>query len=221
MPLTQMGKGLHSTFLFHIVPLCYNRPMILIAGLGNPDGQYENTRHNTGRLILQWIAKKEKFSEWKEDGKLKAFVSSGKIEKQKLQFILPNNFMNNSGQSIAPLIKSKKDLAQFVVIYDDLDIPIGKMKISFNRSSGGHNGVESIIKNVKSQEFVRIRVGISPHTPSVKIKKPSGEKAVMDFLLKDFKDAEIAELKKLSKKITLALETFAESGKDKMMSVYN
>ncbi len=195
--------------------------MITIVGLGNPGAEYKNNRHNAGRMILEWIAKKNVFSDWKEEGKIKALVSAGKIEKEKMQFVLPNNFMNNSGKSVAPLIKSKKDLSTLVVVYDDLDIPIGSVKISFNRSSGGHNGLESIIRAVKSQEFVRIRVGISPHTPGGKTKKPSGEKAVLAFLLKDFKDTEIADLKKLSKKITLALETFSESGKDKMMSLYN
>ena len=107
------------------------------------------------------------------------------------------------------------------MIYDDLDLPIGRMKISFNRSSGGHNGLDSIIKCVKSQEFLRIRIGISPETPGGKLKKPSGEKAVLDFLLKDFKESEIAELKKVAKKVGESLECFATEGKDKMMSVYN
>ena len=102
-----------------------------------------------------------------------------------------------------------------------MDLPIGKMKISFNRSSGGHNGVESIIKNLKTEGFLRIRIGISPHTPTGKLKKPSGEKAVLDFLLKDFKDPEIAELKKLSKKIKEAIDVFISDGKEKMMSLYN
>ena len=83
------------------------------------------------------------------------------------------------------------------------------------------NGVESLIKQLKTQEFLRIRVGISPHTPGWKLKKPSGEKAVLDFLLKDFKDAEITELKKVSKKIKESLDMFMSDGKDKMMSLYN
>lgn len=176
------------------------------------------------------ISKKNDFSEWKENPKIKALVADGKINKPartsqkggaKMQFVLPNNFMNNSGKSVGPLIKSKKDLAQLVVVYDDLDLPIGRMKISFNRSSGGHNGLESIIRAVKSTEFVRIRIGISPHTPSGKTKKPLGEKAVIDFILKKFKDTDMVELKKIAKKITEALECFASDGKDRMMSEYN
>lgn len=195
--------------------------MKYIFGLGNPGDEYAETRHNTGRIILELLAKKHGFSEWKEDMKLKALVSKGDIDGEKFHFIAPNNFMNNSGSSAKPLVATKKDLDKVVVMYDDLDLPIGRIKLSFNRSSGGHNGLGSIIKSVKSEEFLRIRVGISPHTPGGKIKKPTGEKAVMDFLLKDFKEKEIAELKKISKKIGEALVSFSADGKDKTMSIFN
>ncbi len=195
--------------------------MFIIVGLGNPGEEYINTRHNTGRIILQKIAKDHGFSDWKEEGKIKALKLEGKIGKNKAQFILPNNFMNNSGKSVGPLIKSKKDLNSLVVIYDDLDLPVGKIKISFNKSSGGHRGLESIIKNVKSQEFTRIRVGISPVTPSGKLKKPIGEKAVEKHILGAFKDSELAVLKKLSKKIGEAIEMIMTESREKAMSVYN
>ena len=195
--------------------------MINVIGLGNPGEEYENNRHNAGRIILQMLASRHDFSDWRDDKKTKALYSAGKIGAKKFQFVLPNNFMNNSGGSVKPLVPAKKDLVNLVVIYDDLDLPMGRIKISFDRSSGGHNGLESIIKSVKSREFVRVRVGVSPHTPGGKLKKPSGEKAVLEFLLKDFKEAEIAELKKLAKKIGEALECYATDGKDKMMSLFN
>ncbi len=199
----------------------YNHPMITVVGLGNPGEEYAVTRHNAGRIILQTLAKKNDFSDWRDDKKTKALFSAGKLGSKKMQFVLPDNFMNNSGGSVKPLVKAKKDLENLVVIYDDLDLPIGRMKISFDRGDGGHNGLASIIKAVKSREFVRIRIGISPETPGGKMKKPSGEKAVLDFLLKNFKEAELAELKKLSKKAGEALECFAADGKEKMMSIYN
>ncbi len=195
--------------------------MLIVVGLGNPGEEYKNTRHNTGRIILEMLSKKFDFSDWKEDQKLKAIVSKGSIDEEKMIFVLPNNFMNNSGKSIAPLITSKKDLTKLVVVYDDMDLPIGRIKISFDRSSGGHNGLGSIIKAVKSQEFVRIRVGISPESASGKTKKPTGEEAVLKFLLKNFKDAELAELKKISKKISEALVCIASESKEKAMSLYN
>lgn len=175
--------------------------MKLVVGLGNPGVEYEKSRHNVGRILVNLIEEK--------------------IDGVRIKFITPDTFMNNSGKAVAPLIKSKKDLKDLVVIYDDVDLPFGKIKISFNRSSGGHNGLESIIKKIKSREFVRIRVGISPATPSGKIRKPKGEKAILKFLLGDFKKSELDTLKKLSKKIAEAVEMIFTESKEKAMSLYN
>jgi PTH1 family peptidyl-tRNA hydrolase len=200
--------------------LCYNKKM-LIVGLGNPGEEYEKTRHNAGRIILEHIAKANDFTDWKNDMKTKSLRAKGEIEKEKFDFMLPETFMNNSGNAVVPLIDNVKKLKNLVVIYDDLDIPVGSIKISFNRSSGGHNGLASIIKKVKSQEFVRIRIGVSPHTPTGKLKKPKGEEAVLKFLLGAFKEDELKELKKISKKISEILVCISSEGKDKAMSIYN
>lgn len=194
---------------------------MLIVGLGNPGTEYEKTRHNAGRIILEYIAKANDFSEWKNDMKTKSLRAKGEIQKEKFDFMLPETFMNNSGNSVAYIIDGPKKLKNLVVIYDDLDIPVGSLKISFNRSSGGHNGVQSVIKKVKSQEFVRIRIGVSPHTPTGKIKKPSGEQAVLKFLLGAFKEDELKELKKMSKKVAEILAMISSDGHQKAMSLYN
>lgn len=194
---------------------------MLIVGLGNPGKEYEKTRHNTGRIILEYIAKMQDFSEWKNDMKTKSLRAKGEIEKEKLDFMLPETFMNNSGNAVAQVIDAPKKLKNLVVIYDDLDIPVGNLKISFNRSSGGHNGVQSIIKKIKSEEFVRIRVGVSPHTPTGKIKKPKGEDAVLKFLLGSFKEDELKEIKKVSKKVSEILTMISSEGHSKAMSMYN
>lgn len=195
--------------------------MMLIVGLGNPGKEYEKTRHNAGRIILEYIAKANDFGDWKNDMKTKSLRAKGEIDGEKFDFMLPETFMNNSGNAVTPVIDDKKKLKNLAVIYDDLDIPVGSLKISFNRSSGGHNGLESVIKRVKSKEFVRIRIGVSPHTPSGKLKKPSGEAAVLKFLLGAFKEDEIKTLKKQSKLVTEILTTLADGGKDKAMSLYN
>jgi len=175
--------------------------MKLVVGLGNPGKEYENTRHNAGRIIVGMI--------------------ENKLNDNKIKFFTPDNFMNNSGKAVVFFIKNKKDLKDLIVIYDDIDLPIGRMKISFNRSSGGHNGLGSIIKALKSEEFLRIRIGISPETPSGKIRKPKGEKAVLNFLLGEFKKNELDELKKLSKKVAEVVEIIFSEGKEKAMSLYN
>jgi len=204
--------------------------MHIIVGLGNPGEEYENTRHNVGRILLDgfWNAHKE-FDDWKEDGKKKAIISEGKIgpksgagaKKNKVMLVEPNNFMNNSGKSLTTLVKSKKDASRTVVIYDDLDLPFGSFKISFNRGSGGHKGVESVTKNIKTKEFVRIRVGVSPTTPTGKLKKPKGDKKVLDFIMKSFTPNEMKVLKKVGKSIAEALEVIIKDGHQKAMNQFN
>ena len=185
--------------------LCYDRDMKILVGLGNPGKEYENTRHNTGRIMAGIVEKK----------------LGEKTGENRIKFLIPDTFMNNSGKALTPFIKTKKDLKDLVVIYDDIDLPLGKMKISFNRSAGGHKGLGSVIKSLKSQEFLRIRIGIAPATPTGKIRKPKGEKAVLGFLLSQFKKSELETIKKLSKKVTEVVEIIFSDGKDKAMSLYN
>ena len=194
--------------------------MKLIVGLGNPGAEYENTRHNTGFLMLDFILGKK--IDWKQSSGTKALFYKDSIAGKPVEFLKPLTFMNNSGNAVLCAKDYRKtSLKDIVVIYDDIDLPIGKMKISFEKSSGGHNGLESIIKKLKSKEFVRIRIGTSPATPSGKIRKPKGEKDVLKFLLGEYKKSELETLKKLSKKVTEALETIFTEGKDKAMSLYN
>ena len=195
--------------------------MIYIVGLGNPGEEYENTRHNTGALSVESFAKKNKLATFENNKKLKAFVTEGKIGKQKIELLLPQGFMNKSGLSIKPLITSKKKAENLVVIYDDLDMPLGKIKISFGRGSGGHKGIESIVRSIKTKDCIRIRVGIAPATPSGKIKKIKTEQKVIDFILGDFKKKETEILKKVFKKVNEALEVIIKEGRSNAMNEFN
>ncbi|MEQ1499997.1 MAG: aminoacyl-tRNA hydrolase [Parcubacteria group bacterium] len=192
----------------------------IFVGLGNPGAEYEGTRHNTGRILVEMFGKSLD-AEWKDDKKLNAKVSKIKVGKTPVTLVLPETFMNNSGKSVKPLITSIKGAEKLLVIYDDLDLPFGTNKISFNKSSGGHKGLESIIKSIKTEKFARVRVGISPTTPSGKIKKPKGEEAVTKIIMGKFKEDEMKELKKLSKKVNEALETFVSEGLEKAMTGFN
>lgn len=195
--------------------------MKYVVALGNPGEEYKNTRHNVGRIVLEVFVKKNDFSDWISDKKLKALSSQGKIGKEKVYLIEPETFMNKSGISLQSIIASKKKAESLIVIHDDLDLPIGKFKISFNKSSGGHRGVESIIKVIKTESFTRIRIGISPVTASGKLKKPKGEKDVGDFILGEFSKNEMEILKKLSKKVAAALEMILMEGREKAMGEFN
>ncbi|MSR87557.1 MAG: peptidyl-tRNA hydrolase [Candidatus Zambryskibacteria bacterium] len=173
--------------------------MYIVVGLGNPSSQYSHTRHNTGRMAANLI-------EEKIDG-VKVFT--------------PDTFMNKTGPAVAKVVKSKKAAEKLIVIYDDLDLPLGLMKISYNRSSGGHRGVESIIKALKTEAFIRIRIGISPVTPSGKLKKPKGEKDVEKHILSDFKKPETEILKKVFRSVVTAVETIKDSGLAPAMTEFN
>ena len=195
--------------------------MIYAVGLGNKGDEYEGTRHNAGRSLLIALAKKNKFTDWKYDKVLDALKAKGEMDGESFTFILPETYMNNSGRSVKALKLSNKQLEKCVIVYDDLDMPIGKIKLSFNRSSGGHNGVKSIINHVKTESFPRLRIGVSPHTPGGKIKKPSGEKDVLAFLMKKFTPKEEEELKKVAKKVSESLVLIAERGYSIAMNEIN
>lgn len=191
--------------------------MYFIVGLGNPGEKYKNSRHNTGRIILELYGKNLKLSSFEFDKKTNSLISE---IKKKAVLILPETFMNNSGTAVKKIITSKTKAKNLVVIHDDLDLPLGRFKISFNRSSAGHKGIESIIKNIKTNEFTRVRVGVSLKTPKGKIKKPETKKTV-DFIISDFKKDELSELKKLSKKIFEALELIIQGELNKAMNSFN
>lgn len=173
---------------------------MIIFGLGNPGKEYEGTRHNAGKeaaLIIKDLG-----------------IKSVKV-------VESEEFMNNSGRAISKFVKTKKDAEKLIVIYDDLDLGLGTIKISFNKGSGGHRGLESVIKAVKTREFTRIRIGVSPTTASGKVKKPEGEQKVLDFILAKFKPAEQETIKKVYKKVAQIVETIATEGRERAMNEFN
>jgi PTH1 family peptidyl-tRNA hydrolase len=192
----------------------------IIAGLGNPGGEYENTRHNTGRIVLNAV--REEFDgEFEPDKKLNAQVAEVKIGKEKVTLIAPDTFMNKSGKAIGPLVKNPKAAEKLVVIYDDFQLPLGRMKISFNKSSGGHNGLESVIKAVKTEAFPRIRIGTAAANAKGDAKIPHGDEKIEKFILGDFKPDEMKVLKKVAKRAAEAVEMIVKEGREKAMNVFN
>jgi len=193
----------------------------VIVGLGNPGEEYTQTRHNTGRMALEFFAKQCGVSAWKEDKKSNSLTTGASVGKNMLALVLPNTFMNKSGAALIKFVKSVKAAERFVVVYDDLDLPLGTMKLSFDRGSGGHKGIESIARTLKTKRFVRIRIGVSPATATGKLKKPVGEKEVVDFILTRCKAHELDELKKVFKKASLAIETIVSEGREIAMNRFN
>lgn len=194
----------------------------LIVGLGNPSEEYANTRHNVGREVVEAFRAVNKFPKWEFSKNAKALYSKGKIGKHAVELILPETFMNKSGKAVA-YAKNKHKIKpeNIIIVHDDIDLPLGSTKILFARGSGGHKGVESVVRGVGTKKFTRLRFGIVPTLASGKLKKPRGEQAVVDFVLKKFskKEAEIA--KKQVKHAALALGVLISEGRERAMNDFN
>lgn len=165
--------------------------MKLIVGLGNPGKKYENTRHNVGFLGLDRIVEKLRNSEiekldieFKIEKKFDAEIAKFKIGSQEIVLVKPQTFMNESGKAVKKVVdfykaNPEKDL---IVVYDDIDIPLGKVKMRTEGSSAGHRGLQSIIDHLGSERFMRVRIGIGrPENELVKIE---------DWVLQAFKSEE-------------------------------
>ncbi len=206
----------------------------IIAGLGNPGAEYENTRHNTGRIILEMIRAEYSKEPFSFNKKINALTAEAKIGNEKVLLVAPETFMNLSGKSVAPIVKTKSAKIQvgekkisikaaddFLVIYDDFQLPIGRMKISYNKSSGGHNGLESVIKSIKTEAFPRLRIGTAAAKKSGEAKIPRGDDVIEKFILGKFKDEEMKELKKVAKKAIEVVALWVKEGRDRATNLAN
>jgi peptidyl-tRNA hydrolase, PTH1 family len=194
----------------------------LFIGLGNPGEEYERTRHNIGRMALQSFAESHDADVWETEKGAKSLLSRTKVGKHDVWMALPDTFMNKSGLAAAYLASKKKVKSEnVIVLQDDMDLPIGTTKMSFARGSGGHRGVESIIKHLKTRDIVRVRIGVAPTTPTGKLKKPRGEDKVITFILGKIKDDDLKAYKKAFKRVNDALMTLLEKDRGEAMKVCN
>ena len=184
--------------------------MLLFVGLGNPNPNSENNRHNVGFKIIDAINQKFKLS--KQKPKFKGLLTTGNINSKKIYAIKPLTFMNNSGICIRELIEYFKiDASDVIVFHDDLDIDFGKIKAKFGGSSAGHNGITSIDKFI-GKEYSRIRLGIG---------KPTTKSEIVDHVLNDFYEAEIKQLEKIMNSITTSLPILLDKKLDLFSSTVN
>mgnify|MGYP000884260461 CR=1 FL=1 len=184
----------------------------VIIGLGNPGREYDKTRHNAGRAVVELLAKKEGFPEFTLKKTADALVSEGSIDGEKVILVLPETFMNKSGKSAMAFVKSVKAAKNLLVIHDELDLPLGTLKMVFGRNSGGHKGVESVMRSIKTKDFARLRVGVSGEGKRHQAKKPSGEEKVIKHVLGKWKPSEDALVKKMLKKSAEAATLFVAEG---------
>lgn len=194
----------------------------VIIGLGNPGGEYAKTRHNAGRMAVERIAKEEGFPEFTLKKLAKALVSEGTISGEKVTLVLPDVSMNLSGKVAPSFIKSKPAAKKLLVIRDELDLPLGVIKMTVpGRGSGGHKGIESIMRALKTKDFVQMKIGISAETAKGKLKKPAAGEKVIKHVIGKFKPAEEAELKAVLGRASEATKLFITAGLEPAMMKAN
>jgi PTH1 family peptidyl-tRNA hydrolase len=158
--------------------------MKLLIGLGNPGREYAQTRHNVGFIAIDELAHRHQITLDKE--KFKGIFGTGTINGEKVVLLKPLTYMNLSGESVRPIMDYYNiDIEEIVVIYDDLDLPVGKIRLRTKGSAGGHNGMKSIIQHLGTQEFKRVRIGID---------RPKNGMKVPDYVLGRFSTDEVASV---------------------------
>lgn len=186
--------------------------MLLVIGLGNPDKKYAGTRHNVGREIVAAFGKRESFPGFRIEKKWSALASEGKIGTVRTALLLPETMMNNSAKSVLPAAQFFKVKPKNIfVVHDDADISIGSAKLSFDKHSAGHKGVESLIRGLHTRRFWRLRIGIAGR------RNIPAEKLV----LKKFTPEEMRTMKKITKRTLDALAAIAAEGPERAMNEYN
>ena len=194
-----------------------SKSMKLIVGLGNPGKTYARNRHNVGFQCLSYFARLHSIAFDRRQCQARAGI--GRASGEKLLLAKPGTFVNLSGKSVACLVhKHNISLSDLLVIYDDLDLPLGKIRLRQSGSSGGHKGMSSIISALGSDDFPRIRVGIG--RPQVE-GRPLSEDAIVSYVLSDFSPEEEAIIKPVVARVSEAIDCFLTQGITAAMNKFN
>ncbi|GED33462.1 aminoacyl-tRNA hydrolase [Brevibacillus centrosporus] len=182
--------------------------MKVIIGLGNPGKKYEDTRHNAGFMAIDKIS--DKWCIPVQQNKFRALVGEGRIEGEKVLLVKPQTYMNLSGESVAEILKFYKLIPdELVVIFDDLDMPTGQLRLREKGSAGGHNGIKSMIQHLGTQDFKRIKVGIG---------RPEPGRSVSDYVLQSFPASERSSIQEA---VSLAADAAAMWTRETFVKVMN
>lgn len=204
-------KGIHKKIMDFSYCERKNLNMKLIVGLGNPGNKYEKTRHNIGFMFTDELVKKNNFN-FTLDKKLQTKIASGIINNEKVYIIQPQTYMNLSGKAVRAVCKYYGiDVNDILVIYDDLDLPVGKVRIRPNGSSGGHRGMQNIIDMLQTKEIHRIRIGIDG----------CDKDKVIDYVLGRFNKEEEIEISLIISKADLMIESYLKESFENFMNRYN
>ena len=185
--------------------------MLHIIGLGNPGKEYMNTRHNVAWMLFDTLASE---ADWKYEKYLPAYVVHMSRNSSDMMLIKPDTFMNNSGDVVPYLIKAHELTAEsLLVVQDDIDLPLGTMRLSYDRGDGGHNGIKSIVNVLGSKQFLRLRIGVSLLDETGTLRKPN--------VLGRFNEEEMKTLEIVEKKFVQVLDILTKEGKESAMNICN
>lgn len=188
----------------------------LIAGLGNPGQKYNNTWHNLGRLSIKAWQENLGFPKFLLERKFNSLISKGVFNDKEVILVLPETFMNKSGQALKKILFYYKiKTVNLIVVHDDADLEKGELRISKDRGTAGHKGLDSIVGNMKTKDFVRIRIGVRPknYIP--------GSKSLNRFVLKKFTKPEEKIVSEVIQRVNKAIEMILEKGITETMSKFN
>ena len=193
----------------------------IIFGLGNPGEEYESTRQNIGDEIVKRFHQLHGDGTWKREEKYGALRGNGEWAMQEYSALRSLVYMNESGKVLPHYAKTKKALATSIIVHDDLDLPLGTLRIAYARGDGGHNGIRSLIHSCGTDEFIRLRVGIAPQNEEGHAVKFADEKRVIAHVLGRFSPEEKVLYSQTLARAVNALESILEEGKERAMNTWN
>ena len=185
--------------------------MKIIVGLGNPGNEYAKTRHNVGFMLVDALAEHLNINLWKD--KFNAQIAEGRIGTEKILLVKPQTYMNNSGEAVGPLMRWYKVTPEDIIVaHDDMDIPAGTIRIRKKGSSGGHNGIKSLIAHLGSENFPRVRLGVGRPLPGW---------SVVNHCLAPFPQEDNTAVDEAIKYLIPAVECIVNDSVDMAMNKYN
>jgi len=198
--------------------------MHYIVALGNPGEKYQHSRHNVGWIVGDVLCTAWALPTSQKQTSVSRRVSSGQVLGQDISLLYPDTYMNNSGTAVRKLVPASQ-LAQLIVLYDDVDLPLGDVRVSFGRGAGGHNGMTSIIEKLGTKDFIRVRLGIGKvgfwPWQSSEVKRPAVGGPLERYVLGNFTKRELETVIQMAKQAQIVIETIITDGHVAAMNRFN
>ncbi|NTV44522.1 MAG: aminoacyl-tRNA hydrolase [Candidatus Yonathbacteria bacterium] len=199
----------------------------IIVGLGNPGEEYASTPHNAGRMVIERFAETCGCGAFRKERVYRALVADGTLRKGgdadgiHVTLVMPETYMNESGKSVAPFFSLPEDVGRLIVVQDDIDLPLGTVRVSQDRGTGGHKGVASIVAETGTNKFIRVRVGIAPTNLFGQMYKPTKNGGVPAYVVAPLSSQKKKRLDEGVARAVLALTAILTEGVVPTMNTFN